>query len=152
MSAYYVCALTSYKFVRENSRYVHTSPSENYALLDGAIVEANKRINIFKVEIHRGSFHFSIHPLFRGAVYTPRPGNEQNFSRRHYRGETIPPLSLNYFRALAGTCVRYGVMDDALRNPPAAVSRPLRPALSLAAPSAAPYPCVTLPPRGMPLE
>lgn len=33
--------------------------------------------------------------------------------------ETIrSALSLNYFRALAATRVRYGVMDDALGNPP----------------------------------
>lgn len=41
--------------------------------------------------------------------------------------ETIPPLSLNYLRALAGTCVRYGVMDDALGKP----SLRLPPAFSL---------------------
>ena len=38
-----------YKFVRENS-ICHTSPSENYAFSNAAIVEANKRINMFKVE------------------------------------------------------------------------------------------------------
>ncbi|XP_072750771.1 uncharacterized protein [Anoplolepis gracilipes] len=57
------------------------------------------------------------------------------------------PLSLNYFGALAGTCVRYRVMDDALGNPPRFVvshALTIRPR--------PPYPRVTRPPRGMPLE
>lgn len=139
---------------RKRMNVSRSHASDKYAISQNLVtVEANKRISISKVG-HRIKARRVFHlPGFSRTVCTRA---RREISVWHYREETIPSLSLNYFRALAGTCVRYGVMDDALGNPPffhpsclRAVSRSLRATHSHSLPY---HPRVTLSPRGMPLE
>lgn len=68
-----------YKFVRENGN-VHTSPSENYAFSNAAIVVAHKRINIFKVADIAEASAFFRSPAFPWAVRLSRPEKRTKIS------------------------------------------------------------------------
>lgn len=77
-----------------------------------SIVEANKCINNFQGgDIYSFSISNFVYFFFFECEREIRVGVAG-------RRNDSAPLSLNYFGALAGTCVRYGVMDDALGNPP----------------------------------
>lgn len=87
-----------YKFI-SHMGLGHSHTSEDYKIDFQmlSIIETNKRINTFYSLSEAG---------FSSA-------SEIRRKKKRFRAS----LSLNYFGALVGTCVRYGVMDDAPRKP-----------------------------------